>query len=238
MATTFLTARWENIIMANYKIDPDLLQPYLPHGVVLDTYDNAAYVSLVGFMFVNTSLFRVPIPFFGSFEEVNLRFYVKRVDGAEVKRGVVFINETVPFQVVATLANKLYREHYISIPTRHANKRSDHSEFVQYEWNRKDRWNRMEVNVGNNTEAMQPGSIEEFIFEHYYGYNKFDQQLSQEYRVNHPRWKVNPVIDYKIDCDFGAMYGDAFSVLNGLQPDSVIMSKGSAVSIDWKRRRF
>ena len=119
MFNTFLTANWENLVMANYEVDPVVLTPYLPNGVELDVYDGKAFVSLVGFMFKKTKLFGVPIPFFGSFEEINLRFYVKRKDGNKIKKGVVFINETVPFKLVALLANKLYKEHYISIPTKH-----------------------------------------------------------------------------------------------------------------------
>lgn len=85
MFETFLSARWENLIMANYVVDPALLKPYLPKGVELDFYHNKTYVSLVGFMFKQTSLFNIPIPFLGTFEEINLRFYVKRIDGDVIK---------------------------------------------------------------------------------------------------------------------------------------------------------
>lgn len=215
MSKTFLTARWENLIMANYKIAPELLEPYMPHGVVPDTYHGNAYVSLVGFMFKDISIFKVPVPFFGSFEEVNLRFYVKRMEGDVVKRGVVFINETVPYKVVAMLANMLYKEHYIAIPTRHSFKPSDSTEVMRYEWKQQGRWNSLQARVSNASEAMLPGSIEEFIFEHYYGYTKVTEHYSEEYRVNHPRWEVCRVLDYAVDCDFKAMYGDAFAALSG-----------------------
>ena len=101
MTDTFLSARWENLIMANYAINPEVLQPYLPNGVQLDFYNDKTYVSQVGFMFKQTSLFYIPIPFLGTFEEINLRFYVKRIEGDSIKRGVVFINETVPYKSVA-----------------------------------------------------------------------------------------------------------------------------------------
>lgn len=97
MTKTFLSAKWENLIMANYAVSPALLTPYLPKGVELDLYDGKTYVSLVGFMFKDTRLFRVPIPLLGTFEEINLRFYVTRVEDNMTKRGVVFINETVPY---------------------------------------------------------------------------------------------------------------------------------------------
>ena len=117
---TFLKANWENIIMANYAIDPEILIPYLPKGVELDFYNGKAYVSLVGFMFKKTKLFNIPIPVFGTFEEINLRFYVQRKEDGITKRGVVFINETIPYRIVAWMANKLYNEHYTVVPTRHS----------------------------------------------------------------------------------------------------------------------
>ena len=106
--------------MANYPVPTEVLKPYIPNGVELDLYNNKAYVSLVGFMFKKTKLFQIPIPWLGTFEEINLRFYVARKEGNEIKRGVVFINETIPYRAVAWMANKLYKEHYTSIPTKHS----------------------------------------------------------------------------------------------------------------------
>lgn len=235
MIDTFLSARWENLIMANYEVDPDVLKPYLPHGVELDFYTNKTYVSLVGFMFKKTSLFNIPIPFLGTFEEINLRFYVKRVEGEILKRGVVFINETVPYKPVAWLANRLYKEHYIAIPTRNSLVMNKDNKTIRYEWKLNKIWNHLKVNAAVEDDKILPDSIEEFIFEHYYGYTKINDTLSQEYKVNHPRWMVNKVIDYTINCDFKLMYGDDFSFLTQQQPDSVIIAKGSPVTVKWKR---
>jgi len=238
MKDTFLSARWENLIMANYAVNPEVLNPYLPKGVELDFYHNKTYVSLVGFMFKQTSLFKIPIPLLGTFEEINLRFYVKRVEGDIIKRGVVFINETVPYTMVAWLANKLYKEHYIAIPTKnhiinHANRKT-----IKYDWKINKNWNYLAVNAAKEPLEMLPGSMEEFIFEHYYGYTKINSQLSQEYKVNHPRWQVNKVLDYSIHCDFNSMYGKDFTFLDKQIPDSVIIAEGSPVTVNWRRTKF
>lgn len=238
MTETFLSARWENIVMANYEVIPDVLLPYLPKEVELDFYNNKTYVSLVGFMFKQTSLFKIPIPFLGTFEEINLRFYVKRIEGKIIKRGVVFINETVPYKLVALLANKLYKEHYIAIPTKNEIEITNHSINIKYQWKVNKKWNHITVNAAKENEQMLPKSIEEFIFEHYYGYTKINSLLSQEYKVNHPRWEVKKVIDYSILCDFESMYGKDFSFLSNHQPDSVILAQGSPVTVNWKRTLF
>lgn len=235
MAEIFLSARWEDLIMANYQVDESLLQPYLPKGVELDTYAGKTYVSLVGFLFNKTRLFNVPIPFLGRFEEINLRFYVKRIEDDIIKRGVVFINETVPYKPVAWLANKLYKEHYIAVPTDSKIVHGPELKNVQYRWKVNNSWNHIAVNTANKDLDMEPGSVEEFIFEHYYGYTRVNENITQEYKVDHPRWKINQVRDHSIDCDFGSMYGKDFGFLSGQEPDSVIMASGSPVTVKWKR---
>jgi hypothetical protein len=215
-----------------------VLKPYLPHGVTLDLYHEKAYVSLVGFMFKDTRLFKLPIPFLGTFEEINLRFYVKRTEGGEVKRGVVFINETVPYQAVAWLANQLYQEHYLAIPTKNRIEILRDEKIIRYEWKINKQWNHLEVNTSTVSEPMVNNSIEAFIFEHYYGYTKISDNVSQEYKVNHPSWLINKVNDYSIQCDFKEIYGNDFSFLNSAQPDSVIFAEGSPVTVNWKRTKF
>ena len=237
MADVFLKANWENLIMANYEVAPSILNPYLPKGVELDFYKSKTYVSLVGFMFKKTSLFGVPIPFFGSFEEINLRFYVKKTEGKKIKKGVVFINETVPYKIVALLANKLYKEHYISIPTKSSINISEHKH-INYEWRISNKWNSITVKSDLDKYKIEPSSIEEFIFERYFGFTKLSPLITQEYRIQHPKWMTNTILNSTIDCDFASMYGTAFSSLSNQVPSSIIMAEGSQVRVNWKRDRF
>ncbi len=238
MATTFLKAKWQNLIMANYEIAPELLMPYLPKGVELDYFQGKTYVSLVGFLFKDTALFGIPIPLLGTFEEVNLRFYVVRKIGNEVRRGVVFVNETVPYKIVAQIANKLYKEHYTAIPTKHKWLLSEKEREIVYQMKVNAVWNTIKVVAAAQKVSMQQNSIEEFIFEHYYGYTRASDHYSIEYKVNHPRWDIYPILSHQIHCDFAAFYGPGFSVLNTTQPHSVMLAEGSGVSVDWKRVRF
>lgn len=231
----FLEAKWENLIMANYAVDPTILIPYLPKGVELDSFEGKCYVSLVGFMFNETKIFRVPIHYLGSFEEINLRFYVVRKDGDTLKRGVVFINETVPYAAVAWMANYLYKEHYTAVKTKHDWELTDSFKKINYSWKKDKKWNTIQVNAQSNSSSMKTGSIEAFIFEHYFGYTRVNEHKTLEYGINHPSWKINQVIDYRIDCDFEKMYGPDFAFLNAQQPDNVILAEGSAISVQWKR---
>jgi uncharacterized protein YqjF (DUF2071 family) len=188
-------------------------------------------------MFNKTSLFGVPIPFFGSFEEINLRFYVRKIEGKKIKKGVVFINETVPFKIVAKLANKLYKEHYISIPTRNTINIGEGKQ-IMYEWKMNNQWNAIKLESALDKNPILPNTIEEFIFERYFGFTKIAPLVSQEYRIQHPKWMTHKILNYTIDCNFGSMYGSAFAGLNNQAPSSIIMAEGSPVSVKWKRDRF
>ena len=236
--TTFLKANWEHIIMANYEINPEILFPFLPKGVTLDLFEGKAYVSLVGFMFKKTKIFNMPIPWLGTFEEINLRFYVKRKEGNIIKRGVVFINETIPYQLVAWMANKLYKEHYTVVPTKHTFHKTEQNQQLKFEWLLNKKWNSILVETETQSKAMAPNSFEEFIYEHYYGYTKINEDATEEYHLQHPSWAVYKVNDYKINCRFSEMYGDAFSVLNQTRPTAVFLAKGSSVKVAWKRTRL
>lgn len=238
MSRTFLSADWEDLIMANYEVDPSILLPYLPTGVTLDYYEGKTYVSLVGFLFKKTRLFNIPIPFFGSFEEINLRFYVQRKVGDKIQKGVVFINETVPFKIVALIANILYKEHYITIPTKHTITSTSEQKNIIYNWQKNKHWNALSVVAQASLQPINTGSMEAFIFERYFGFTKIDDHTTQSYRINHKKWKVYPVLSAGVSCKFDQMYGSSFAILNDITPNSVFLAEGSSITVNWKRETF
>src|SRR5512138_986587 len=111
----FLTAEWKNLLMLNYAVDPSLLGSFVPAGTELDAFEGKTYVSLVGFEFNRTCVLGCRVPFHQNFEEVNLRFYVRRGS----KRGVVFIRELVPKYLVSAVARLLFKENYSCVPMSH-----------------------------------------------------------------------------------------------------------------------
>lgn len=82
--------------MLNFVAEPKLLEPILPVGTELDFHEGETFVSVVGFLFLDTRIMGVPIPLHRNFEEVNLRFYVRRRAPEGWRRGVVFVRELVP----------------------------------------------------------------------------------------------------------------------------------------------
>ncbi len=222
--------------MANYLVNPEVLKPYLPHGTEIDTWQGRCYISLVGFMFENTRLLGIRVPWHSRFEEVNLRFYVKRKEGEEWKRGVVFIKEIVPRYALSFVANTVYNERYETLKMDHHWIAAADRMEVMYKWKKKGQWQEFRVKAGSRTLAAEPNSEEEFITEHYWGYARVSARKTNEYEVTHPRWELYPVREYEIDIDFGKVYGEEFAFLNQENPVSVMLAEGSEITVEKKRR--
>jgi uncharacterized protein YqjF (DUF2071 family) len=232
MSSTFLTAEWRKLIMTQYTVHPSTLAPWLPAGVELDLYKGRCYVSLVGFLFDEVRIKGMRIPFHTRFEEINLRFYVRRTeaDGTQ-KRGVVFVREFVPKSAITTIARRIYEEPYSTLPTRSSIETKPHRLNVRYDWRCRKVWHSLAVEASSEFKPIAPGSEEEFITEHYWGYTRRKDGSTSAYQVEHPRWKVYPIIRYAIVADFGALYGPAFALLNQQSPASVLLAEGSAVAV-------
>ena len=220
--------------MLNFRIDPDVLRPYIPAGTELDTWHGDTLVSVVGFRFLDTRLFGVPIPFHRDFDEINLRFYVRRnVDGAP-RRGVSFIREIVPRRAVAAVARLAYNEPYLACPTRSvvpAAPDAVNAGTVGYAWNLDGRWNALQLRAIGRPAALEPGSEEAFISEHFWGYTRQRSGRTIEYEVRHPPWRVWKTADAELECDAARLYGARFADALSAPPCSALLADGSDVAV-------
>jgi uncharacterized protein YqjF (DUF2071 family) len=234
---SFLKAEWRKLAFINYSILPEVLNPYVPEGTELDLWNGKCYISLIGFLFQNTKLLgRLKVPFHVNFEEVNLRFYVKREVNGEKRRGVVFVKEMVPRPAITIVANTLYNEHYQAVPMRHSWDLQSDPFRVNYSWKAGGRWHDFSVMAKEEPEPIPENSDVEFITEHYWGYNCVSANETVEYRVTHPRWWHYPVVDYQLNVDFERTYGPDFAFLNEEEPASVMLPEGSAITVESREK--
>ena len=229
----FLSAEWQHLAMLNYEVEPRPLLPFVPAGTELDSWNGKVFVSLVGFRFLKTKLFGfLTIPMHANFEEVNLRFYVRRQDDNGVRRGVVFIREVVPRPAIAFVARTFYHERYVALPMTHEIRTlPDNRLRVEYRWCSGKRWSSIRMETDGNAALPSPDSAEQFITEHYWGYAAEPGGGCVEYRVSHPTWRVWPVRESAFDGDAADLYGkEIASVLRG-KPHSAFLAEGSAISV-------
>ncbi|MEQ8303020.1 MAG: DUF2071 domain-containing protein [Cyclobacteriaceae bacterium] len=232
---SFLKAEWRKLAMANYAVDPNLLAPYVPAKTELDFWKGTCYVSLVGFMFLDTRLLGIPIPFHRNFEEVNLRFYVRYKDEGRWKRGVVFIKEIVPKPALTFVANTIYKEHYQTMQMSHMWQEDETSRMVSYKWKHDGQEHSFMVKAALISAHIEIDSEAEFITEHYWGYTKAGADKTFEYEVVHPRWECYEVLEHEIQVGFEKVYGSDFAILNNLTPTSVMLAEGSEIAVENKR---
>jgi uncharacterized protein YqjF (DUF2071 family) len=230
----FLTAQWRNLVILTYAVDPARIIDLVPAGTTLDWWHRQAFVSLLAFQFLNTKVLGTPIPFHQDFEEVNLRFYVRRSTDEGVRPGVVFIRELVPRPFVGGMARLLYREPYQVVPMRSKVSPGPPPD-VEYQWDYKGHWCTVAaVGEGAGREPA-PGSLEEFLTERHWGYNGEKGKDTLEYRVDHPRWNIWHPENLRVDYNAETLCGlDLAPQLE--RPISVLIADGSAVTIHWRNR--
>lgn len=233
MPKRFLTAQWRNLLMANFETDAAVLHNYIPHGTELDAWNGKHYVSVVGFMFQDTRVLGLSIPFHKNFEEVNLRFYVRYRHADGWRRGVVFVKEFVPKRMITMVANALYGEKYATLPMRHTWEDQDQQRMkVRYEWQSGEQWNHIEAIADKAAVLVSPDSKEHFITEHYWGYAQGQNgRQTFQYQVTHPSWRIHPIHEYSFHLDTAALYGHHFLDTLSQAPASVFLAEGSGIEV-------
>ncbi len=230
----FLSAEWRYLAMFNFEIDPAILQSLVPQGTELDTWEGRTLISLVGFRFLNTRLRGVPIPFHRNFDDINLRFYVRRRATDGWRRGVVFIKEVVPRRAIAAVGRWVYNENYVACRTRSSivlpDLQAGKPGSVEYRW-----CSRVGEHVMRAQFAGEPrplaGSQERFIAEHYWGFVTQRDGSTLEYRVAHRPWRVWTAHDAELSGDVARFYGPEYADVLGDPLTSAFVAEGSPVTV-------
>ncbi|HEY3705655.1 MAG TPA: DUF2071 domain-containing protein [Terracidiphilus sp.] len=229
MGGMFLSAEWKNLVMLNYVVDPAMLAPLVPAGTLLDSFGGKTYLSVIGFEFNRTRLRGFAVPFHQSFEEANLRFYVRRGE----RRGVVFIRELVPKFAVAAVARFAFNEKYLCVPMSHRLHLDVHGNpfAAEYSWGRGKAACAMHIETEGEGYLPREGSLSEFITEHYWGYAAQKDGGCLEYQVQHPQWRVRDAAGSRFTGDAASVYGQTFAEVLRRAPDSAFLAEGSEVTV-------
>ena len=227
----FLTARWSNLILATYRVDPAVLRPWLPPGCRLDLAGGHALASLVAFDFQDCRVLGVRWPGFVNFPEVNLRFYVRHGSNVTERRGVVFVREFVPQRTVAALARWTYNEPYRAVPMRSRVTTAGDGLTVEHHLTVAGRERSIRVTAAAAAALPADDSPDPFLIEHQWGFGTGHFGRLVQYQVVHEPWLVHSVRSFALDWDWAAAYGPAFAHLTGSEPASVVLAAGSTVSV-------
>jgi hypothetical protein len=224
----FLSGRWRHLAILNFECDPAILKQYLPYGTELDLYSGQAYISLVGFLFEKPRLWgSIKVPFHQCFEEVNLRFYVKRKENGEIKRGTVFIKEYVSKATIAMAANRIYKENYITTDMSHDILPGNLS---SYSWGE----NFISVETDRRAQKPKPNSKEYFITQAHesWGFTRLNSNQSLEFQVDHKPWHLWLPNDIRFNVDVEQCYGIEFEpYISEKKLNSAYLVDGSDINV-------
>lgn len=230
----FLTATWQDVVLLSFPVDPRALQPLLPGGVEPDLWQEQHLITLVGLHFRDVRVQGMPVPCARRYSQVNLRFYVRRRCPDGWRRGVVFVKQIVPGRLVALVARRRYQEKVAAMPVAHSSVDmpgdAGHRR-IAYRWRSPWGWNSLSVAVAGDPQHPGPGSLEEFVVERYYGYNRMRDGSTLEYRVDHPSWRVRQAAYPELVCDAAGLYGAQFVESLGGLPVSALVAEGLPVAV-------
>lgn len=101
---------WSDLLFAHWPIPPSSVQPLLPRGLLLDTFDNWAWIGVVPFRMSHVRRRPMPVlPWFSRFPELNVRTYVRSQD----KPGVWFFSlDAASSLAVAVARRRFYLAYY------------------------------------------------------------------------------------------------------------------------------
>ncbi|GAA4371858.1 YqjF family protein [Paeniglutamicibacter cryotolerans] len=105
-----LRQRWSDVTFLHWRVEPGLVDPYMPAGCSPDVVDGSAWVGLIAFQMSKSSFFGSPsIPWLGDFPEVNVRLYSIDENG---RRGVVFLSLEASHLIPVLIARAAFGLNY------------------------------------------------------------------------------------------------------------------------------
>ena len=231
-----MQAEWSEIVAINFQIDPAILEPRVPKGLELDFYKDETYVSLVAMFLKNVKMRGFPMPISRGFEELNLRFYVKRKHGPRYVRGSCFIKDYVPNAFGSWILTNLFKTSFARLKIKRSCSGFDNNldETVvpqaHYMWKVGEAENKIKIKARARMKKSGPDTKVGFILDHNHLFSVRQSKI-YEYRVQRSPWSVWDAAQASFECDTARLFGEEFVKTLSRRPSSVFIADGSPVTI-------
>ncbi len=233
---TLMRAKFSELVALNFRIDPKILLPRVPKGMELDYFQGETYVSLVAMMLRDVRVWGIPIHIASGFEEINLRFYVRRETDDGYRSGSCFIKDYVSGSAAAFILSNLFKSKFGKLKMKHANsgfpttKDSEPVPIVDYQWKVDDHWNRIRIKGRSEVHKKDKQTKVGYILQHNYNYSSRDGK-TLEYPSDRSVWTVWDAAQANFTCDVKPLFGQEFVKALSSRPASVFVAFGSDVNI-------
>ena len=222
-----LRQRWTELAYFHWAYEPADVQALLPAGVTVDTFDGSAWVGLVPFEMRDVQLGSTPpVPWLGSFIEINVRTYVRDSLG---RRAVWFFSLDVPRSAIVAVARSVFALPYCWAEASHEREGDRHDYRMRRRWPRSIGTS---ANMSFTVAAAIPdddvSDLDHFLTARWGLITQRRRQLLHG-QVRHPRWPLCSVEDVRIDENVIAAAG--LPSPNGAP--RALYSPGVVVAVPW-----
>jgi uncharacterized protein YqjF (DUF2071 family) len=199
---------WRSLTFLHWAYDPDVVQPLLPPGLEVDTWDGKAWVAITPFVMTGFRLpFMPPLPVVSTFPETNVRTYARGPDGQD---GLVFLSLEVDSLPTFVGARATYW-----VPYQWARMQVDEGEPVRYVSRRRngDVGHDIVVRPGERYGDGELGEFDHWLTGRWRAFTRIGGKLAVV-AVQHERWPLLRVDVDKLDenllgaCGLPAPSGD------------------------------
>lgn len=227
--------RWSDLLFIHWRLPPDEIQPLVPAGLTVDTFDGSAWVGLIPFYMSGVRpRWLPPVPGVSAFHETNVRTYV-HLDGREP--GVWFLSMEASSSLAVRVARRLWHLPYYRADMEVARS----GNLVRYCSRR--RWPgpagagySIEGEIGEAINSprpdepavrVPPGSLEFFLIERYVLYSQSPGGTLYRGRVHHGAY---PLRKARLPAMNESLL-DACGIAPRAGPEHVVFSNGVDVEI-------
>lgn len=227
---TVLRQRWDELAYFHWPYEPAVVERLLPDDLTVDTFDGLAWVGLIPFEMRKVRLGPTPpVPYLGSFIEINVRTYVRDRSG---RRAVWFFSLDVPRSAIVGVARTVFSLPYCWAATEHTVSGDRHRYRMRRRWPRQPRDGRpsadIRFSVGGSIAPDDVSDLDHFLTARWALVTA--RRATPLYgRVHHERWPLHEVTNVEIEQDVVEAAG--LPTPDG--PPIARYSPGLAVDIAW-----
>ncbi len=179
--------RWHDLLFAHWPLKPDILRPFIPQGLELDTREGWAWIAVVPFRMTGVRLRFAPQPCSLAFPELNVRTYVK----CGGKSGIWFFSLDATNRFAVRLARTWYRLPYFdaNMTVQNRSDRIDYSS-TRVHHGALPAELRMQYSPRGNAFHAQLSTLEHWLIERYCLFAIDRKQRVRCSDIHHPPWQL------------------------------------------------
>jgi hypothetical protein len=188
-----LTMDWEDLVFLNYPCKPESVQKLLPKGMLVDLFENKAYLTIAPLTMSNFSLYSWKFLFQKRFYECNVRTYVK----VGKKKGVYFFSLDADSILEVLGAKTIFYLNYRYRSIKFSLKKGHYDFFMKNPFNYKEKTH-ISLNVSKEKGGFTP--LIRFISDRYSYFVRNKNHLFEGI-VEHKDWQFHEVNVVKVETD-------------------------------------